>query len=884
MAVFGKRKGSSSELDDLFGAGPSPAPSPRGSSPSSSGPATGSRGSGGTALDEVWSQVAGDTHSGHHDDEMDLGELGLGQIDEPEQVAGPGKAAAQDQAAQASGIAGRLARRGKATPTVRPASEFEELLAREVFGVAEKDVDSTVSELVRSGGRAGGGSSPARGPGSGRFDPAALAEASQAAAAARAERERAGSVDVGAMTAAERKAYIEALGDSLGLYEHLLAIKPRERYVFRSDYYQIDGGGACACILSLFHKDETRDEFPIFWGYHRVPRDLPDGVKAVVIETVERRDEKWIDDALKRADKLDRLEEREQNDGGTMSTRRSAAKAADDLFSTVAELQDGASYLNVHNRLLLQAPSLEALDSAVERLGRQYIEDFNASVTAAAYHGQQRQELSTLLGVNKDKEGKGFGFSSTEYAGSYSLLTNGLTDPAGEFVGQMSGDYNDSAILFEVDRWNHHVVVADSAINHNLGRVQVSDMWGSKISQAALLNNHRVVHLVLNGADLEKLGPPLRGITAKLDMTKGDVNMFEMFGERKDQISLYGVHLNKLVLMTEQALGAADPAAVSIIRSELKDLLTNFYVHMRMWAHAAEENQDKLRLVGLDHNEVPRLQHFVPYLDTMHKSLLEQANADTDAQRAVKTLQGVFKDMLNANSDLFNQHTSYELDATSSARRVVYDFSGLAHRGKGIAMAQLVNVVGFAVSSLQEGDVLMIHGADQITDSQVQDYLKAQFERLFKIGARVAYLYDSPDAMLATAGFNKFERADYTILGPMGKEVVADYERAIMTAVPNELKAMLAAVNLSISYLRRGSVNVVFTTQLSLGLEKLRRSGPGAGVDEAASRVKEINRNARIEQSSQMAQLEREEAEAAQARAQALDAPPSREPERARVE
>ena len=31
------------------------------------------------------------------------------------------------------------------------------------------------------------------------------------------------------------------LGESLELYAHLVAIKPRERYVFRSDYYEIDG-------------------------------------------------------------------------------------------------------------------------------------------------------------------------------------------------------------------------------------------------------------------------------------------------------------------------------------------------------------------------------------------------------------------------------------------------------------------------------------------------------------------------------------------------------------------------------------------------------------------------------------------------------------------
>ncbi|MCZ4580431.1 hypothetical protein O4158_15270 [Gordonia amicalis] len=749
--------------------------------------------------------------------------------------------------------------------------DLEEALGEDIFNVVAEDVVARV-ESLRSGQPATSSAPTVKRPG--RFDTSRLDEIAAQIAAEQAAKAEEASFDIEKMSKEQRKLYIEALGESLELYDHLVAIKPRERYVFRSDYYEIDGSGAVACILAMFHRDEARDEFPTFWGVSRIPSDLPTGVTAIVFEQVERKDEKWVENALKRADKLDRLEEREQADGGTMSTKRSAAKAADDLYSTVAELQDGASYLSVQNRLLLHAPSLDALDSAVDKLARQYIEAFS-SLHAAPYHGEQRQELSTLFAKNDDKRGDGFHMTSTEYAGSYSLVTNGLADPGGEFVGQMSGDYNNSAILFEVDRWRHHVVLADQALNHALDRARVVDMWGSKISQAALLNNHRVVHLVLNGAQLEKLGPPLERITARLDMRRGDVNMFELFGERKDQLSLYGIHLTKLVLMAEQALGAADPSAVSIIRSELKDRLTEFYVDQKMWARSAEKNQEKLRLVGLDHNEVPLLQHFVPYLDTMHKRLLQQGNQDTDAQRAIKTLQGVFKDMLQANSDLFNQPTSDAINSAASARRVIYDFSGLVNRSKGLAMAQLVNVVGFAVASLDEGDVLLIHGADQITDNQVQEYLVAQFERLFRRGARVGYLYENPDVMLANQGFNKFERADYTVLGPMAKETITNYETALHTAVPTELKRFLAATDLAISYLRRGSVNVVFSTQLSLGL-KIEQQ-PGDDGEVFAARVREVDRAKKIAANSEVAALERAEQERAEARRELLAGEPVRD-------
>ena len=173
--------------------------------------------------------------------------------------------------------------------------------------------------------------------------------------------------------------------------------------------------------------------------------------------------------------------------------------------------------------------------------------------------------------------------------------------------------------------------------------------------------------------------------------------------------------------------------------------------------------------------------------------------------------------------------------------------------------------------------MLLIHGADEITDDQVQEYLISQFERLFRRGARVGFLYENPDSMLANQRFNRFERADYTVLGPMAKETISNYEVALHTAVPTELKTLLAATDLAISYLRRGSVNVVFSTQLSLGLKILRGAGPGESGEVAAARVREIDRANKIAANSKMAALDRAEQEQARARREALAETPDRD-------
>lgn len=607
----------------------------------------------------------------------------------------------------------------------------------------------------------------------------------------------------------------KALEGTLAVYPHLLKLKPKERYRFRSDYFEVDN--AVACILGFFHDDGAHDDFAAFWGINRIPSGLPDGVTVVVLEQVERMGEQWVDARQKVSDRLDKMNENETETNA--STRRKQAKVLGDMDIIAGEIQDGASYLSVHDRLFVKAPDLETLEAALTKVEQLYIDRFG-TMKAAAYHGEQRQELSNLFRPNKKKRGKGFHFTSTEFAGSYSLVTNGLNDPTGEYVGYMVGDVNNSAVVMDVDKYDKHVVVANGGVNSYLNRSFVSDMWGSKISQAALLRNRRVIHLNLSGADLDILGPSFDNLTFRVDMNSGDVNMFEMFGEQDNELSIFPAHLQKIVLMAEQAYETTDSDR-SVIRGSLEEILTDFYVDQGMWYRNAKENRQRLRVVGIPHDQVPRLQIFITYLDTRYKALTASSARDDEVLHAVSVLRMVFRNLLNNNGDLFNTLTNPAIDGARDGKRVIYDFSRLMRRGKGVAMAQLVNIIGFAVDYLGLGDTVIIHGAENI-DPGVRAYLTSQFGHLHARGGRVAYLYNSVEKMLDDAEFNRFDAADYTILGTMREAIVGKYQQLLAQNVPADLERLITQRSDSYNYLRRGVTNVVFAMDLSLGVNPAR--------------------------------------------------------------
>lgn len=661
------------------------------------------------------------------------------------------------------------------------------------------------------------------------------------------------------MTKKERKAAIKAAKNLAGTfkdYPHLDSLRPKEGFVFRSDYFRVDGQHAS--ILSFFHDDAAQDNFRAFWGINKITAGLDDRVTTVLLEQVRRRGEKWVDSHLKTSEKLDKLDAGEQESTGSRSSKRKQRKIASDMEMIVDEIQNGATYLQVHGRMLVKAPSLEILDDSIERIHRLYIDRFG-TLKLAPYHGEQRPELSKLFAKNDAKRGKGFHFTSVEYAGSYSLVTNGLNDPTGEYVGYMIGDVNTSAVLLDVDDYKRHVVCADDEVEELMNRAHVADMWGSKISQAGLLNNKRIVHIVLDGANLDQLGPKFSNITAKLDMNSGDINMFELFGDREDELSIFPAHLEKIILMAEQAYETTEHDR-SIIRGALTKTLTRFYVDKEMWAFNAKENRDRLRLVGLPHEQVPRLQDIVIYFETQYKAMANSVAKDNEELHAQNILRNAFGSMLDNNGDLFNTHTNSAIDGANEAQRVLYDFSKLRRRGKGVAMAQLVNVIGFAVDSLGLGDTVIFHGTEHI-DDRIKDYINTQLEHLYDRGGRVVYLYNDIDKMIADAGFNKFERADYTIFGTMSDGTVDAYQKHLHQDIPPDLRRLISAKNTRASYLRRGHSNVVFNMDIALGTnpkraerraelmaaaEKIRgartRNNTGNTVDSEAASLEEVNK------------------------------------------
>lgn len=608
------------------------------------------------------------------------------------------------------------------------------------------------------------------------------------------------------------------------------AIKPKNKYYFFSDYFVIDDGAKYGSVLTVIADEGAEVGLSPFWGVLLALVDLGseyDDISVRFISKSRLRDKSWVESHI---DATDRVVSSNENESADFS-KGDVANVGDSrasLDETMESIRHGASYLDVRMKYLVKAPSLERLDAGIRRINRVLRDRFD-TVRVEAYNGSQRHELSMLLRSTTMITDRQFGFTSDEYAGFYNLVTNGIDDLDGEYIGNMQGDVNQAAIMFNVNRYKSHVVIASgkkaSLLGHPLhdispsGTLMGADMWGIKLGQKALQNNQRVVHLVMNDTRIKEVGLDLSSLTSEVDMNHGALNMFEVFGRKREELTLMNPLIRKITMMAKLVAGL-DLGPNPSFDINLQRELTQFFIDEKMWVYNPEDpvNRESVKLVGLPHNEYPLLDKFNLYFRKLYDKLAKGGTNEQQRIAAVEALQGTFEGMLQTASDLFNVYTDESIDDANRDSRVIYNFSELRSRGEGIAMAQLVNVLGYAVNSLREGDVVVIHGVEQIK-KELKPYIAKDLKILMRKGVRVVYTYGDIDDMLSDVDFNHLDTADYSLIGNMSQNEVERYDEVLGTSVPGQLQKSITQDVYDVWYLRRSLENVVFAPRISLGLD-----------------------------------------------------------------
>lgn len=610
-------------------------------------------------------------------------------------------------------------------------------------------------------------------------------------------------------------------------------IKPVGNIKISSNYLQI--GGKYARILSFIVTPGAFNNLRPMWGIDTIPKIVSDtrlrdmDADAKVLHSFNIRSNKWVQSKIPEAMDVSKTG---FNETANSSQAIDADKYKDRFSDTrqiASEIRGHASYLDLSIRVIVTAPSEDDLNEAVRILEREYRSTFQQNVDLVPYVGQQQDEYAGMLNPAESQLGENYQMTSRELAGAYPFIASGINDDTGIYVGALAYEVNSNPVLLDMLDFDELAVICAkgeaedlrSRSNKNVRyNFKATTGWSVQIAQAALMQNQRVVHLVLNGEDPRKVGVDLSNETAYVDLMHdlSGVNMMEAFSVGVDEIAAMNILQDKIATMVSQFSKQTNKLDDSQIKgsdiTNLKTILREFYIEEGMWQPNAKVNRKNLRLLGIPHDQVPKYSDFVLYLNQKLTSARTQASSGKGSQLDMESygrLYSIVKDMSVNYSDLFDRRTTINRSKIQRSNQVIFDFGQLYKRSSEALMAHFINVFAYSEQELHENDVLVIHGADYMSES-VAEFFNKRINQMFDRGVKVVLLYNRDDVLFSEKNEHEqhrkwFEVSQYKLTNPLSTSAIDQYGKILNVVLPVTVRSAMQGAERHIYLMNRSTQN-----------------------------------------------------------------------------
>jgi len=607
--------------------------------------------------------------------------------------------------------------------------------------------------------------------------------------------------------------------------EWIEKIKPVGNIKFNSVDLQLDG--RYATILTFVVTPGSFNKLPQLWGINAIPRIIRDknlrdkNIEPKLLYNISRRSDKWAESKIPQAVEVAQSGHYETVKG---SQAIEAGKFKDRYNQTqdiAAELKNNSSYLDLSLRVVIKAQEQKDLTDVIRSLEREYQSVFSASVQLVPFIGEQDVEYASMLNIAEEQLGENYQLTSRELAGSYPFVTRGINDPDGTYVGSLAYEVNSDPVLLNTIAFEELMIVCakgraqdlSSKYSQNINHTfKATTGWSVKIAQDALMRDKKVMHMVLNEEDPRRIPDAidLRDLSLYVDLTsrKSGINMLEPFSQGVDENAAFNILITKIQTIVRQFSQKVDETDDTTLTSEdmqaMQQLLHQFYIYEKMWVSDAKAEKEDIRLLNLPHNDVPVLSRLVVYAREM---VAEESKGDNVYTKSYRKIYHLLRDISNNHGDLFDRHTTINRRKLREKKQIIFDFKHLNLRSEQGLMGHFVNTFSYGEGELKDGDVLIIHGMDLMTET-VCEFLRIRLRQLHQRGVKVVLLYEEADILLGSEKkyrqHNKwFEQANVRLTNPMTNSSVSRYSEILRVGLPESVKQGMSGADRHVYLLNR---------------------------------------------------------------------------------
>ncbi len=450
--------------------------------------------------------------------------------------------------------------------------------------------------------------------------------------------------------------------------------------------------------------------------------------------------------------------------------------------------------------LLVVGDSPEAIDEQLNQLNTRLKKEHDGAVWDSL-PGEQQERFSRFFDELEPDRFKETTVSSN-YAGLSVAMSAGLLDERGVPIGKdiFAPSQPTAFFDFENSTRSQAIIAMPKSSVISFYRNQDSEVQvpaSSILAQAAanhiVMNGHRAHHIVLNKFDYFEDGKYYRPqdserIFKRYDVSKMTINMMQGFGDIKDVAKVYARLQQKIVnifnVMRNLTLTETQESIISSALSEM-------YESEQYWIADADLYPERTKIVDIKYPETYAtaatfLSSFTTYAE---KALREgKVNRADDAE----TLGNLLRSSLDMYRSVIGRTTTIE---PTTALQVYYEFANASSLQ--LKQIQFLNTIEYIIHTAAKGDVIVIHGCEQLYDRVAKMTVEA-INAAKEKGIRFIFAFDTISSISNSVSIPmndmfKMQNVYYTDL-----DVDVSWS-AVGQLIPNELDQYKKALNTELS-------------------------------------------------------------------------------------
>lgn len=446
--------------------------------------------------------------------------------------------------------------------------------------------------------------------------------------------------------------------------------------------------------------------------------------------------------------------------------------------------------------------SREAIDEQIADLNTIFNQRY-AGMKLDSTAGDQRMRFLNTFAPLPKKENVDSS-PARNYAGLNFAASPALCDNRGVVIGDDVMSLVGSSAVFDFEgstKAERPAIIAvpksESLPIYN-GDVPVSSIAAQAAVNDIVLNGHKAAHIVLNGFNYlsESHGfvrPVSSDAFAYYDAQKMTINPLQGFGKVEEVTQIFPRLTRKLVNMFDLLNDYAfeiDAQTGLELKGIIAEAVNGFYVRNNYWTADAAINPARTNIVNVKHPEA---------YATMGSLIQSFTNIEEGSRRKgsiniadkAYSLHNILEGALTESRDILGRATSI---VPSKALQTYYDLSNIPNRK--MKNVQFLNILDYVIWTLNVGDVLVIHGVDNLDKFLMTNMVAETLRAASAHGIKIIFVFDTIEAPKLREYDGSNPSDAFSLKGAYYTDFGKDLSWSMMGAMlDNELKRYAEVMN-----------------------------------------------------------------------------------------